>query len=113
MLSQEEKDFLVYWEQNRDRQKKTFRQWLIGLPIGLLLGVPIFINYATGWYKRAGMVAGSQFNPIVLIIALLAIVTFMAIFYKQYQWDQYEQRYWELKKGETKEKGEEEEAREE
>ncbi|WP_290793336.1 hypothetical protein [Flavihumibacter sp. UBA7668] len=113
MLSQEEKDFLVYWEQNRDRQKKTFRQWLIGLPIGLLLGVPIFINYATGWYKRAGMVAGSQFNPIVLIIALLAIVTFMAIFYKQYQWDQYEQRYWELKKGETKEKGEEKEAREE
>ncbi|KYP12892.1 hypothetical protein [Flavihumibacter sp. CACIAM 22H1] len=110
MLSQEEKDFLVYWEKNRDRQKKTFRQWLIGLPIGLLLGLPIFLNYVLGWYKRAGMVAGSQFNPLVLIIALLAIVTFMAIFYKQYQWDQYEQKYRELKvKGEKEEEGEKEE----
>ncbi|MBL7767465.1 MAG: hypothetical protein JNK20_00745 [Flavipsychrobacter sp.] len=97
MLTKEEKDFIVYWEQNRERQKKTFRQWLIGLPIGLLFAVPIFLNYALGWYKRAGMVAGSQSSPLILIIAILAIITFMAIFYKQYQWDQYEQRYRELK----------------
>jgi hypothetical protein len=43
------------------------------------------------------MVAGSQSSPLILIIAILAIITFMAIFYKQYQWDQYEQRYRELK----------------
>lgn len=97
MLTQEEKDFITYWEANRDKQKRTFRQWLVGLPIGLLFGVPIFLNYALGWYKRAGMVAGSQFNPMVLIIAILAIITFMAIFYKQFQWDQYEQKYRELK----------------
>lgn len=102
MLTKEEKDFLVYWETNRDRQKKTFRQWLIGLPIGLLFGLPILLNYATGWYRRAGM-AGSQSSPLVIIIAILAIITFMAIFYKQYQWDQYEQRYRELKAQEKRE----------
>jgi hypothetical protein len=30
MMTQEEKDFIRYWEQNRDSQKKTYRQWLIG-----------------------------------------------------------------------------------
>jgi sterol desaturase/sphingolipid hydroxylase (fatty acid hydroxylase superfamily) len=103
MLSKEEKDFLVYWEANRDKHKKTFRQWLIGLPIGLLLGVPIFLNYASGWYRRAGMVAGGQSSPVVIVIAILAIITFMAIFYKRYQWEQYEQRYHELKAQEKRE----------
>lgn len=102
MLTTEEKAFLRYWEQHRSSQKKTFRQWLIGLPIGLLFGVPILLNYATGWYKRAGM-AGSQVSPAVLIIAILAIISFVAIFYKRFQWEQYEQKYRELKAKEDQE----------
>ncbi len=97
MLSREEKDFIAYWEQNRLRQKNLFRSWLVGLPAGLLIAVPIILNYATGWYKRAAMVAGSQFNPLVLVIALLLIVTFSAIFYKQHEWERHEQKYRELK----------------
>lgn len=96
-LTQEERDFILYWETNRGKQKKVFRQWLIGLPIGLLFGVPIFLNYTTTWHKRATMVAGTQFNPMVLIIAVLLITTFVAIFHKQLQWEQREQRYRELK----------------
>ncbi|MBZ5855783.1 hypothetical protein [Flavihumibacter profundi] len=97
MLTKEEKDFIIYWEANRNKRKKLFRQWLVGIPMGLAIGVPILINYATGWYKRAAMVAGTQFNPIVLLVALLLIVSFTAIIYKQHQWDQYEQRYREIK----------------
>lgn len=37
-----------------------------------------------------------EFNPLVLLIALLLIVAFTAIFYQKHQWDQYEQRYREL-----------------
>jgi len=97
MLTQEEKDFLHYWEQNRTRQKKIFRQFLVGIPIGLLFVIPIAINFASGWDKRASMEANSQdFNPLVLLIALLLIVGFTAIFYRQHRWDQYEQRYREL-----------------
>jgi hypothetical protein len=106
MLTQEEKDFLHYWEQNRDRQKKVFRQFLVGIPVGLLFVIPIVINFTSGWYKRAEMEANTQdFNPMVLLIALLLIVGFTAIFYRQHRWDMYEQRYRELLAKRSKEEG--------
>jgi hypothetical protein len=97
MLTQREKDFIKYWETNRLRRKKTVRQFLIGIPIGLLFVIPIGINFASGWYKRAQMEAeNGEFNPMVLMIALLLIIAFTAIFYQKHQWDQLEQRYREL-----------------
>ena len=97
MLSKEERDFIHYWEQNRLRRKKTVRQFLLGIPIGLLFVIPIVINFTSGWYKRADTEANSQdFDPRVLFVALLLIVGFIAIFYQRHKWDQYEQRYREL-----------------
>jgi H+/gluconate symporter-like permease len=97
MLTQEEKDFIQYWEQNRDRRKSIFRQFLVGIPIGLLFTVPIVISLKSGWDKRASMEANSaDFNPMVLLVALLIIIVFTAIFYQRHKWDQYEQRYREL-----------------
>ncbi|HTQ27974.1 MAG TPA: hypothetical protein VMI35_07595 [Puia sp.] len=97
MLTKEEMDFMTYWEQNRDRQKKIFRQFLLGIPIALLFIIPIAVNFASGWYKRAKMEANApDFNPIVLLVALLLITGFVAIFSKRFQWDQREQRYREL-----------------
>ncbi|ULQ57937.1 hypothetical protein KJS94_06955 [Flavihumibacter rivuli] len=106
MLTEEEKKFLDYWERNRDRQKQWWRQWLVGLPIGLAIAVPIFLNYLSGWYKRATMIASSQFNPMVLIVAVLIIISFVSIFYKKYQWEQWDQRYRELKARESADKRE-------
>lgn len=97
MLTGQEKDFIDYWERNRVRRKKIFRQFLIGIPVGLLFTIPIVINFASGWYKRAAMVANTgDFNPLVLLLALVLIVGFVAIFYEQHKWDQHEQRYREL-----------------
>jgi hypothetical protein len=98
MLTQREKDFILYWEANRLRRKKIFRQFLIGIPIGLLFVIPIVINFSSGWYRRADMEANSpDFNPMVLFVALLLIVGFTAIFHQRHKWDQYEQHYQELK----------------
>lgn len=88
--------FLEYWEKNRNRQKKFLYQLGFGLPFGLLLGAVILTNFFSGWYKRAEMIANSQFNPVVLYIAVLAIAVFIAIFSKKFEWDQQEQRYKEL-----------------
>src|ERR1700761_8854995 len=97
MLSKEESDFIRYWEANRLRRKKAVRQFLLGIPAGLLIVIPIVANLVSGWYKRANMEANSQdFNPTVLLVALLLIVGFTAIFWQRHQWDQYEQRYREL-----------------
>lgn len=102
MLSEEEKAFIVFWEQNRVRQKKTFYQLLIGLPLGLLLALPIILNYLSGWHKRAVMVGNAQSSPWVLIIAVLSIAVFFSIFHKRHRWEMNEQRYLELKQAEDK-----------
>jgi len=97
MLTKEESDFIRYWEKNRLRQKKLVRQFLVGIPLGLLIVIPTVISFTSGWYKRADMEANSaDFNPMVLFIALLLIVGFTAIFYQRWKWEQYEQRYREL-----------------
>jgi hypothetical protein len=97
MLSQEEAAFIDYWEKNRLRRRKVVRQFLLGVPIGLLFAIPIVINLSSGWYKRAMMEANSpDFDPRVLFVALLLIVAFVSIFWQRYKWDQYEQRYQEL-----------------
>jgi sterol desaturase/sphingolipid hydroxylase (fatty acid hydroxylase superfamily) len=103
MLTKQEKDFMEYWKLNRDRQKKTFRQFLIGIPLGLAFAIPIFVNFTSGWYKRADMIRGAEeFNPLVLVVALVIIVAFVAIFSKRHQWEMKEQYYRELLAKESK-----------
>jgi membrane protein YdbS with pleckstrin-like domain len=96
MLTEEEKEFLIYWEKNREREKKTLRQFFFGLPIGLFISAGIILSLDLNWYPRANMVANASLNPYVLFIAVIAIVIFTAIFYKKHQWDMKEQQYREL-----------------
>jgi hypothetical protein len=97
MLSEEEEAFIVYWRANRGKQRRTLRQFLLGIPLALLFVIPIVINFFSGWYKRAQMMSRtSDFNPGVLLLALVLIVVFIAIFSRKFRWEQYEQRYIEL-----------------
>ena len=109
MLSDSEIRFIAWWEENRNKEKRLFKQLLVGLPLGILFGVPIFINFFSGWYKRAEMIRNTRmitrdFNPIVLMFAVLLIIFFVAIFSKRHKWEMNEQKYQELKlKGEDNE----------
>lgn len=107
MLNEQERMFVKYWEANRLREKRLMNQLLIGLPVGTLFGVPIVIMLITGkfWYKRADMEAASHLNPVVLIVAVVMIIVFIAIFYKRHQWEMKEQQYLEFK---ARQQGEEE-----
>lgn len=96
MLTPEEEKFILYWEKNRDNKSKIFRQFLMGLGIGLAIGIAIIISVISNWYKRATMVANTQLNPTVLLIAILVISFFIAFFYKRYRWEMNEQQYMEL-----------------
>ena len=104
MLSDKEKDFVNYWKNNRDREKKLVWQLLIGIPAGLLFAVPILLFMFTGqfWYKRAIAVANTQVNPAVMIIAVILITLFVAIFHKRHQWELKDQLYQELLLKESK-----------
>lgn len=96
MLTQDEERFLEYWKNNREKEKKVFRQLLIGLPSGLLFAVAILAIFSVGWYQRANMVAYGSSSPYIFLAGIFVIVGFIAIFTKQHKWDMNEQRYIEL-----------------
>jgi hypothetical protein len=104
MLTRQEEKFIEYWAKNREREKKLLRQFFIGLPAGLLIAGGIILSLDLDWYERANMVANASLNPYILLLAIIGIVVFMAIFYKKYQWDMKEQRYRELLFKKEKEK---------
>src|SRR5262245_18593229 len=100
MFSKEEQDFIKYWEENRGRQKKFFRQIAIGLPFGVLFAVAMFLNFTSGWDKRVTAITKTypSFKSLilVLIVAILAIVVFISVFSVKVKWEKHEQRYREL-----------------
>ena len=104
MLTAEELKFVEYWEANRLRRKKFFRQLAIGLPLGAVMVIAIFLSFISGWHKQADIEMRSQVQSqadyssiiLVLIVAALAIVVFTAVFSAKHKWDMYEQRYREL-----------------
>jgi len=52
-MTDEEKDFMHWWEENRLKEKKLLKQMLIGLPIGLAFGFPILLSVMVrGWNNR-------------------------------------------------------------
>ncbi len=98
MYSKEEEEFIKYWEANRKKKKRLFRQVLVGLPAGLILMIAILVNFMSGWYKRATMVANADPSFfIILLIAGIIIVAFAGIFSSYHKWDINENRYKELK----------------
>ncbi|MFN2437923.1 MAG: hypothetical protein ABR503_01905 [Chitinophagaceae bacterium] len=73
------------------------KQFTIGLPLGVMIIVALFVNIATGWHKQATATLKSNTSLIlVILIAAVAIVVFMTIFSMRYKWEQHEQRYHEL-----------------
>jgi membrane protein YdbS with pleckstrin-like domain len=105
MLTENEKQFVKYWEENRLKEKNWKYQLLTGLPWGLLFSMPILVLVMTAkfWYKRADMEANTMVNPVILVIAVLLIATFVAFFYKSHRWEMKDQLYQSLKAREKQE----------
>lgn len=97
-LSKEEKDFLAYWEANRENKKKFLRQFSIGLPLSAVMALALFVNVFSGWNRRAEMVIrGDTSAMYTVLVAIVGIAVFMTIFASRHKWDMNEQRYQELK----------------
>ncbi len=104
MLTQEEQDFVKYWNHNRDSKRKVLHQLYAGLPMAMILVVAIFANLLSGWYGRAQMVFFRENSSliIILLIASLGIIAFMVIFSARHRWEQNELKYRELLEKEKK-----------
>ncbi len=98
MLTDNDQNFLKYWEDNRLRKKKVIKQLAVGLPLAVVLVIAIFANFFAGWYQRADMERSKE-SPtliLVLLIAALLIVVFVVVFSARHRWDMNEQHYKEL-----------------
>jgi predicted PurR-regulated permease PerM len=72
----------------------------IGLPLGVVMVIAIFLNFFSGWYKRAEMVMRREQSSLILILLLAAvlIVVFVVVFSARHRWEINEQQYRELLK---------------
>ena len=96
MITDQEKLFIDYWAKNRDKQKRSFYQLVIGLPIGLVFALPILLSVLFhDWYKRMSYISTSQIT--VIMIGILGIIVFFALFRMKFKWEANEQLYKELK----------------
>lgn len=96
-MSADEKTFYHYWMTHREANKHSIRPLLIGMSIGFAIGAAILSTLYLGWYTRATMQANSTMSPLLLFLAILGVAVFMAIIYRNYQWEMKEQRYLILK----------------
>jgi predicted PurR-regulated permease PerM len=98
MLTKEETGFIAYWDQNRLRKKKIWRQLAVGLPMSVAIVVSILANIIFRWHKEADKVMKKEQASliIVLIAASLLIVVFIVIFSARHRWEMNEQYYKEL-----------------
>lgn len=95
-MTDAEKDFMNWWKENRLKEKRVLKQMLIGLPVGLAFGFPILLSVMfRGWYNRMPYISGTELT--VIMIGVLLIVVFYAIFRMYFRWDMNEQQYLELK----------------
>jgi hypothetical protein len=97
ILTKQEEDFIRYWADQRTRKKQFMRKLSIGLPLGVLILVALLVNMLSGWYQKADMLVHSNSSLIlVVLIAGIAIIVFIAVFSVRHKWDQNELRYQEL-----------------
>ncbi len=101
MLTEDEKLFIEYWEKNRDKKKHFVSQLAYGLPYGLVFALPVLVALIFhDWYKSMVYISNSQ--VIVIIIGVLSIAIFFAVFRTRFKWENNEQAYKELKFKEEK-----------
>lgn len=104
MITEQEKDFIDYWDKNRDRYKRSFYQLAIGLTAGIVFALPILLSVLFhDWYKQMVYISGSQVT--VILIGVFGIIVFLALFRLRFKWEENEQLYKELKYREEKNKG--------
>lgn len=96
MITEQEQLFINYWEANRDKQKKILYQLAWGLPIGLVFALPVLLSVLFhDWYKSMVFISSSQIT--IILITVLGIAVFFALFRMKFKWEENEQRYKELK----------------
>jgi hypothetical protein len=97
MLTEKEKQFLVYWEQNREKEGSFSSKLLRGLPMSMLFTAPILLFivvirlFFPDWYTKISGTSAGTF--ITATFAVIIITLFYAFFRMHFKWENNEQVY--------------------
>jgi pilus assembly protein TadC len=66
------------------------------MPLGLVFALPVLLSVIfNDWYKRMVFISPSQVT--LILITVIGIAVFFALFRMRFKWEENEQRYKELK----------------
>jgi MFS superfamily sulfate permease-like transporter len=106
MLSEKDKEFMAYWEREKESRNSFSAKLTGGIPMAALFSVPIllFITavylFFPEWYtKISSRLPGSIF---IIVLAVMICILFFSYFRMQYKWEMNEQLYRELTNKENK-----------
>ena len=107
MLTEEELNFLSFWNTHREPYSKFTSKLLRGLPMALIFGFSIILLllvvylYIPDWYSKVAI----QYNGTVtaVFISVILMVLFFSYFRMHFQWEMNEQAFKELKAKQHKE----------
>lgn len=94
-LTPEEKEFIVSWEKDRERQGKWTYHLRRNLPGGIIFGVPIALFFFIEAPRHRGLI--SHTDLILIMCGIVLIILFYAILRGYIKYDQYESHYQILK----------------
>ena len=94
-MNQSDKEFIQWWEKNRESERAWSRFLSKGVGMGLVFSFPIILAVLfRGWYKRMPFVSGTQ---LFLIIAASLLVSVFYAFLKGWmEWEKNEEKYLSL-----------------
>lgn len=107
MLSEKQKNFILYWESVREKENNFGRKLSGGLPMALIFGLPIILLvvvvylFFPDWYMKISNTTSGTF--VVIIIAVMIAIFFFSYFRMHFKWEMNEQLYLELKHMRSKE----------
>ncbi|MFM2325839.1 MAG: hypothetical protein RIR31_41 [Bacteroidota bacterium] len=123
MLTEKDRQFIIYWQKVRVRESTIKHKFIAGLPVAIMFGLSILLFFGavkiffpswftTASYKQtdvalpqlsAKFMQLSSGDVIMALIAVIIIILFFSYFRMHYKWEMNEQLYKELKGKEKKE----------
>jgi cbb3-type cytochrome oxidase subunit 3 len=97
MLTDKEKQFLVYWEKNREAESGFASKMLRGFPMAILFALPVILSvvvvrlFLPEWYTKISKTSPGMF--VTVIFAVIMITLFYAVFRMHSKWEQNEEVY--------------------
>jgi hypothetical protein len=104
MQTEEEKNFIVYWEEIRTKHKKWQFKFARSFSEGIIFGIFMIIFFLVDGQRDRALV--SHADLIFIMIGALAIAVFYAVLRSTMLWDKNETKYTILKLREEKEASE-------